>query len=101
MHRIFSAIFKQYMCILLQYINRTRISSFVHTGITIATQVSQFKKKVTHDDTFDITFFSKVVLFSKIRHMVSISANFCIFIREIRQNISNEDLDIYHFSKKT
>ena len=29
------------------------------------------------------SFFSEIVLFSKIRHMVSISANFCIFIREI------------------
>ena len=57
MHWIFSAIFKQYMCILLQYIYQTRNSSFVHTGITIATQVSQFKKKVTHDDTFDIFIF--------------------------------------------
>ena len=56
MHRIFSAIFKQYMCILCN-IYRTRISSFVHTGITIATQVSQFKKKVTHDDTFNIFIF--------------------------------------------
>ena len=56
MHRIFSAIFKQYMCIYCN-IYRIRISSFVHTGITIATQVSQFKKKVTHDDTFDIFIF--------------------------------------------
>ena len=55
MHRIFSAIFKQYMCILLQYISNP--NSFVHTGITIATHVSQFKKKVTHDDTFDIFIF--------------------------------------------
>ena len=55
MRWIFSAIFKQYMCILLQYISNPNF--FVHTGITIATQVSQFKKKVTHDDTFDIFIF--------------------------------------------
>ena len=54
MHRIFSA-----TCALYCNIYRTRISSFVHTVITIATQVSQFKKKVTHDDTrtFDIFIF--------------------------------------------
>ena len=56
MHRIFSAIFRQYMCILLQYISNPDFF-FFHTGITIATQVSQFKKKVTHDDTFDIFIF--------------------------------------------
>ena len=30
------------------------ISLFVHTGITIATKVSHFKKMVTRDNTFDI-----------------------------------------------
>ena len=34
----------------------TRISSLFHAGITKATQ-SQFKKKVTRDDTFDIFIF--------------------------------------------
>ena len=56
MHRNFSAIFKQYLAFYCN-IYRTRISSFVHTVITIATHVSQVKKKVTHDDTFDIFHF--------------------------------------------
>ena len=50
----FSKQFSNNTCAFYCNIYRTRISSFVHTGITIATQVSQFKKKVTHDDTFDI-----------------------------------------------
>ena len=58
MHRIFSAISNN-TCAFYCNIYRTLISSFVHTRITIATHVSQFKKKVkvTHEDTFDIFIF--------------------------------------------
>ena len=118
MHRIFSAIFKQYMGILLQYISNPNfcfcshrnnhsntgvtISCFVHTGITIATQVSQFKKKVTHDDTFDIFIFLRNRNFQQNKaHGVDFSELLYFLSEKSRQNISNEDLDIYHFSKKT
>ena len=68
---------------------------------TIATQVSQFKKKVTHDDTFDIFIFLKNHIFQQnMAHSVDFSELLCFLLEKSRQTISNDDLDIYHFSKK-
>ena len=58
--------------------------------------MSQFKKKVTHDDTFDIFIFLRNRTFQQNKaHGVDFSELLYFLSEKSRQNISNEDLDIY------
>ena len=105
MHRIVSAIFKQYMCILLQYISNPNFFFCSHRNNHTFPQQHRchnLRKKVTHDDTFDIFIFLRNRTFQQNKaHGVDFSELLFFLSEKSRQNISNEDLDIYHFSKKT
>ena len=64
--------------------------------------MSQFKKKVTRDDTFDIFIFLRNRIFQQNKaHGVDFSDLLYFLSEKSRQNISNKDLDIYHFCMKT